>query len=263
MVWQLVPVPQEATIAVTTGALVPHDHRHGARRFSGALPGPGANTANRVAADRNHPDLWRHKMKRALFMLLAAIAVLGAPDAAGASGRSPVDPAIMQPPLNPTFDWSCWRTDSGTVCDGERHLSWAAADTEIPCGEGTIYSTGTDDRFLRRWGDEQGRALRSHGVGNITETFALTPGMTGTTARAIGRFSQRFGYAVPGDLSTRFEILSGIDVTVLTAGAGLVMHDVGVKSFDIDDNALLAHGQHEVLEDFDAAFAKVCNALQS
>jgi hypothetical protein len=40
------------------------------------------------------------------------------------------------------------------------------------------------------------------------------------------------------------------------------MHDVGVKSFDIEGNVLFAHGQHEVLDDFDAAFAKVCEALQ-
>jgi hypothetical protein len=40
------------------------------------------------------------------------------------------------------------------------------------------------------------------------------------------------------------------------------MHDVGVKSFDIEDNVLFAHGPHEVLDDFEAAFDDVCDALQ-
>jgi hypothetical protein len=40
------------------------------------------------------------------------------------------------------------------------------------------------------------------------------------------------------------------------------MHDVGVKSFDIEDDVLFARGPHEVLDDFEAAIDKVCDALQ-
>jgi hypothetical protein len=104
--------------------------------------------------------------------------------------------------------------------------------------------------------------VHSHGVADVSETLALHPDMTGTTARAIGRFSQRFTYAVPGDPSTRIEVLSGVDVSVVVPGTGQVMHDVGVKSFDIEGNVLFAHGPHEVLDDFDAAFLRVCAALQ-
>ena len=200
---------------------------------------------------------------RRLVTAIATVSLLilaGTP--AGASERTPVDPSIMQPALNPTFTWECWRVDDKTMCDGERHLSWTAADTGLPCAAGPIYSTGTDDRFLRRWGDAEGRALRSHAVANISETLALNPDLTARTASAVGHFSQRFTYAVPGDQSTRVEVFSGNDVTVVVPGTGLVIHDVGVKSFDIDDNVLFAHGPHEVLEDFDAAFAKVCDALQ-
>ena len=203
------------------------------------------------------------KSLRRLVTAVAAISLLmlaGTP--ASASERTPVDPSIMQPALNPTFTWECWRVDDKTVCDGERHLSWTAADTGLPCAAGPIYSTGTDDRFLRRWGDAAGRALHSHAVANISETLALSPDGTGRTASAVGYFSQRFTYAVPGDQSTRVEVLSGNDVTVVVPGTGLVIHDVGVKSFDIDDNVLFAHGPHDVLEDFGAAFVKVCDALQ-
>jgi hypothetical protein len=148
------------------------------------------------------------------------------------------------------------------MCDGERHESWTAVDTGLSCAGGTIYSTGTDDRFLRRWGDAQGLALHSHGVADTRETLALNPEMTGTTAEAFGHFSQRFSYGIPGDASTRVEVFSGNDVTVGVRGTGLVMHDVGVKSFDIEGNVLFAHGPHEVLDDFEAAFDKVCDALQ-
>jgi hypothetical protein len=201
-------------------------------------------------------------MRRLLLALLATIPLLVPAAAAGATGRTPVDPSIMQPALNPTFTWTCWRMDDKTMCDGERHDSWTAVDTGIPCAGGTIYSTGTDDRTLRRWGDAEGLALHSHGVADARDTLALNPAMTGTTAQAVGHFSQRFSYGVPGDASTRVEVFSGSDVTVVVPGTGLVMHDVGVKSFDIEDNVLFAHGPHEVLEDFEAAFAKVCDALQ-
>jgi hypothetical protein len=153
---------------------------------------------------------------RRLVTAVAAVCLLileGNP--ASASKRTPVDPSIMQPALNPTFMWECWRVDDTTVCDGERHLSWTAADTGLPCVAGPIYSTGTDDRFLRRWGDAEGRALHSHGVANISETLALNPDGPGRTASSAGHFSQRFTYAVPGDQSTRVEVLSGSDVTVV------------------------------------------------
>jgi hypothetical protein len=200
--------------------------------------------------------------RRLLLTILAAITLLAPATVAGAAGRTPVDPSITQPALNPTFTWTCWRIDDKTMCDGQRHDSWTAVDTGIPCAGGTIYSTGTDDRFLRRWGDAQGLALHSHGVADTRETLALNPEMTGTTAQAFGHFSQRFSYGIPGDASTRVEVFSGNDITVVVHGTGLVMHDVGVKSFDIEDNVLFAHGPHEVLDDFEAAFDKVCDALQ-
>jgi hypothetical protein len=85
--------------------------------------------------------------------------------------------------------------------------------------------------------------------------------MRGTTARLTAHSSQRFTYGIPGDASTRVEVLSGNDITVVVPGTGLVIHDLGVKAVDIEGNLLFAHGQHQAL-DFEAAFAKVCDALQ-
>jgi len=201
-------------------------------------------------------------MKRLCLMLVVTIALTLVSTSAGAAPRTPVDPGMMQPTLNPTFTWTCWRMDAKTLCDGERHDTWVGLDTGIPCAGGTIYSTGTDDRTLRRWGDTDGLALHTHGTTNIRETLSLSPDMTGTTAQVSGHFSERFLYGTPGDLSTRVTIQSGLDIAVVIPGRGLVMHDVGTKSFDIEGNVLSAHGPHELLDDFDAAFAKVCEALQ-
>jgi hypothetical protein len=44
-------------------------------------------------------------------------------------------------------------------------------------------------------------------------------------------------------------------------GYGFVLHDTGTKMFDIDDNLLIAHGQHPVVWDFEGTFAKLCDAF--
>ena len=84
-------------------------------------------------------------LRRLVTAVVAAVALLMlAGNPASASGRTPVDPSIMQPALNPTFTWECWRVDNQTVCDGERHLSWTAADNAIPFvapGDATVFAT--------------------------------------------------------------------------------------------------------------------------
>jgi hypothetical protein len=43
---------------------------------------------------------------------------------------------------------------------------------------------------------------------------------------------------------------------------GLVLHDVGLKTYDIDDNLIVARGPHPIALDFEAAFQKVCAAFE-
>jgi hypothetical protein len=72
-------------------------------------------------------------MRRLWYLVVLVLATMlglsATAAAAGAAGRTPVDPSIMQPALNPTFTWVCWRMDDKTMCDGERHASWTAIDT--------------------------------------------------------------------------------------------------------------------------------------
>jgi hypothetical protein len=200
--------------------------------------------------------------RKAIAILVSVLALL-VPASASAGQPDSVDPAIMQPALNPSFaPWDCWRTGTGIVCDGARTLAWEGAESIFVCEGRPVYSTGTDERTLRRFGDENGLALHSTAHTDIRETLSLTPDGSGPTLQGIGRFTQHYEYAIPGDLSSRTERLTGIDVTVTGAGVGLVIHEVGVKSFDIDGNVLLVHGPHPILDDFEGAwFAKVCDAF--
>lgn len=153
-------------------------------------------------------------MRRLRLMLLATMVLLVPAAAASAAGRTPVDPSIMQPALNPDFTWTCWRMDNKTICDGELHASWTASDIGIPCAGGT--ATQPEPRPVtapvgrrRGPGPAHPRARRHQ------RTLALNPEMTGTTARLTAHFSQRFLYGVPADASTRVEVLSGNDITVV------------------------------------------------
>jgi hypothetical protein len=199
-------------------------------------------------------------MKRALAM--AGILLLAISGTATAGQPDTVDPLLMQPPLNPTFaPWDCWRSGSGIVCDGERHLSWQGEETPFSCDGRPIYSSGTDDRTMRRWNDAEGRGLKTIVYADLHETLSLTRDGSGRTLEGIGRFSQRFDYGVPGDITTRTDTYRGIDVRITAPGLGLIVHDVGIKSFDLEGNVLFMHGPHPVVEDFFEAFAGVCPAL--
>jgi hypothetical protein len=173
-----------------------------------------------------------------------------------------VDPAIMQPALNPGFaPWDCWRTGTGINCDGQQSISWTNEPTPFVCDGQTVYSTGTDVRTMRRTGDADGLALVTRAHITIDEVLTLQPDGSGPALSGRARFELTFEYSTPGDGSTRTERYTGIDVHVTAPGVGLILHDVGVKTFDIDGNVVLARGPHPLLEDFDAAFASLCDAF--
>ena len=199
---------------------------------------------------------------RAAIFLAVGMVGLATSDVASAGRDDAVDPGLMQPALNDSFGpWECWRTGGGTVCDGARDLSWAGAETGLVCDGAMVYSTGTDSRTQRRFGDESGLALRTLQHVDIRETLSLSADGTGPTLRGLAHFQEHFEYPIPGDLSSRTDTYTGVDVHITGPGVGLVVHDVGLKTFDIDDNVLAAHGPHPILEDFEGTFAQICDAF--
>ena len=201
-------------------------------------------------------------MKRTMIVALGCVAVLLAPASALAGRDESVDPATMQPALNPTFaPWECWRAGPGITCVGHRNLAWTNAAWGIDCEAGSIFGTGTDERTLTRYGDAQGRALSSRQHVEIKEVISVQPDGSGPTLNGVGLFQEHYEYLVPGDLSSRTDTYTGLDVRVTGPGVGLVALDTGVKTFDIDDNVLFIHGRHDAVEDFDGMLQQICDAF--
>lgn len=203
-------------------------------------------------------------MKRMLLGLAILAIALGAPAGAAAGRGESVDPALMQPPLNESFGpWECWRTGTGITCESERTLSAEGVAIGLVCDGRMVYTNEVDVRTQRRYGDAEGRALKTVQHVDIRGELGLEPDLSGPNLSGRGVFQETYHYGVPGDLSTRTDRYTGLDVRITGPGVGLVVHDVGIKTFDIDDNLLFAHGPHPVVEDFEAAFAGICPALEA
>jgi hypothetical protein len=215
------------------------------------------------ATTRRVGDLEDGTMRRTIVVLLGCVAVLAAPASALAGRSESVDPALMQPALNPAYaPWECWTTGTGITCNGEFDESWVnQVWPDAECDGRLIYSTGGQHRTLTRHGDADGRAMWSKAHVEIKDELSMQPDGSGPTMRAVGLFEESFAYSIPGDASTRTDRYTGLDVSITAPGYGLVLRDAGVKTFDIDDNVLLRHGPHPVVDDFDAAMQNVCDAF--
>jgi hypothetical protein len=203
-------------------------------------------------------------MKRTLIGMAVLGLALSAPVGAVAGRGESVDPALMQPPLNATFGpWECWRTGAGITCEGHRTLTAVGAETPFMCDGRPVYTNEVDTRTQRRYGTETGLALKTVQHVDIRGVLGFEPDLSGPNLTGVGLFQETYVYGVPGDLSTRTDRYTGLDVRLTGPGVGLVLHDVGVKTYDIDDNLLFAKGPHSVAEDFETAFAGVCPALEA
>ena len=203
-------------------------------------------------------------MKRILIGMAVLALALSAPVGVGAGRGESVDPALMQPALNPTFGpWECWRTGTGITCEGHRTLTAVGLETFFVCDGRPVYTNEVDTRTQRRYGDENGLALKTVAHVDIRGILGFEPGLSGPNLTGRGIFQETYYYLVPGDLSTRTDRYTGLDVRITGPGVGLVVHDVGVKTFDIEDNVLFMQGPHPVVEDFESAFAGVCPALEA
>lgn len=203
-------------------------------------------------------------MKRVMVGIAALAMVVLAPAAAMAGQPESVDPALMQPPLNASFGpWECLRTGGGITCTGSRTLVAEGAETGLVCDGRMVYTNEVDQRTQRRYGDANGLALRTVQHVDIRGTLGFNPDLSGKVLRGAGHFQETFEYLVPGDISTRTDRYTGLDVRVTGPGVGLVLHDVGIKVFDIEDNVLFARGPHPIVNDFEAAIASLCDAFES
>jgi len=190
-------------------------------------------------------------------LILAAVLALTSTGDVSAGRSEPVDPGLMTPALHPSFDWECWRAADRIVCEGTATETWSAVEI-TPCADGgALYGSGFDSRRIRRVSDSEGRALSSQLFVQARDVVSRSPEMDGLLGRGMGQFSVSFEWAVPGDLSTRTSILHGADLLLTVPGHGMLLHQVGVISYDFEDNLLFARGVHPIVDDADAAFEQL------
>jgi len=197
--------------------------------------------------------------------VLAAAAVMAVTATAAADSPRELDPALMTPPLNPDFTWTCVETGGGARCDGTLELSYANEPIDMECDGRPVYVTGTGSERATRWHDAQYRATKTIGHQSYpADRLTLSPTGDGPYLVVKGHWERHYTYGIPGDLASR--VLSEIGaVYVATApGRGIVVHDTGLVRFlpgqDFEGIAEM-HGQHDFYEDFDAVEQAVCDVL--
>ena len=141
-------------------------------------------------------------MKRTLIGLAVLALALSAPVGVAAGRGESVDPALMQPPLNPAFEpWECWRTGTGITCEAARTATAVGADTGLVCDGRPVYTNEVDVRTQRRYGDENGLALKTVVHADIRAVIGLEPDLSGPNLTGLGIIQFTYDCPVPGDLS--------------------------------------------------------------
>jgi hypothetical protein len=216
------------------------------------------------AADRT-----RHaNLQLALLGLMAIIGGLFGAPSVWAGQPDTVDPALMQPALNPSFGpWECWRADARIICEGSRTDTYAGLEVDfLSCAAGPIYSQGTITSTARRVGDADGRALETSFRDRYEEYFSSDPGGADPRLRSIGRLQHSFSYGVPGDPSTVSETLAGMAISVTGPGFGVVLHDVGTVAWDSNGELIRLGGVHPPAfspEEWQATHDRICSVFES
>ena len=132
-------------------------------------------------------------MKRTLIGLAVLAVALSAPAGVAAGRGESVDPALMQPPLNESFGpWECWRTGTGITCEGHRTLTAEGVETGIVCDGRPVYTNEVDVRTQRRYGDENGLALKTIQHVDIRGVLGFEPDLSGPNLAGRGIFQETF-----------------------------------------------------------------------
>jgi len=201
-------------------------------------------------------------MKLVLVLIAICALGLGGPGAVVAGKTHTVDPAGMQPALNPAFDWDCWQTGGGTVCEASRSESYEGLEVDfLACAGGPVFSSGTYSVDARRVGDADGLALSTTFRDSYVEWFTADPDGYGLRLRSTGQRKTVFTYADAGDPDTVSLSIIGVDIRVAGPGLGVLMKDVGHWTWDSDGNVVKSAGSHITEESFAESHTMICNAL--
>jgi hypothetical protein len=192
--------------------------------------------------------------------IAAAAAVLAA---AAASPAALAAPELTPPP--PSF-LTCKAAAGGTICSGTRTVDYGPEESGLVCG------TGADAFAILDRGSFRQKAVRYYDAdGNLTrrvihENYTLgqlTNAVTGTTVDYIQHNAIVAVPAVPGDLDTATETITG-EIIVTLPHRGLVLAETGRIAFAPDGTIEFASGQHDIEDYFrvdPSALDRLCAAL--
>ncbi len=194
---------------------------------------------------------------------LAAVVVT----APGAVSQSPhqVDPASLQPALNPGFaPWSCFEAGRGITCKG----GYEAAYNEpigLECDGQEVWLAGRARERMTRWHTAGGLATKtSVHLDFPADVFSLSADGSGPTLTIRGHFNRHYVYSVPGDLASRVLTEVGNIYVANQPGSGIVLHDTGSVTFepgeDFESIAVM-HGVHDVYDGRVDVDELICEAL--
>ncbi len=204
----------------------------------------------------------------ALFPTLAAtlgaavLAALSTP-AAGAGSPHQVDPALMQPTLNPAFaPWACWRAGGGIICQGDMAQTWSEP-LGLSCGGVEVHTTGSGRERMTRWHTGDGLATRTAVHLDYTELFTLGDEAGAPSVQARAHWNRLYTYGVAGELASRVLTETGNN-WVWVGADGVVLRDVGRVEFapGADFETITSmNGVHDYYEDPEAFDQTLCDAL--
>jgi hypothetical protein len=182
--------------------------------------------------------------------------------AAPASARTPVDPSTLNPPPPAEFNPVCFVDGSHITCD----VAFSDPDVvDDPSGlvcDGTeLLSSYSRSVVGKRFYDADGNLLQRHFRESFDNGTLRNPD-TGLVALWTQHDTVIDNLAVPGDLATGTESVSGLDSRVWLPGGGTILTDTGRLVFDLATGELIKASAHHPLNSGDpSALAALCAAL--
>jgi hypothetical protein len=202
-----------------------------------------------------------------VFVVLVLVTLLAfAPQATAFAGES-VNPATLNPPPPPQFNPTCKAIGAGTICDLAFTDPPIAEGTGIFCGSGAnsfeVFFTGTRSVEGKRYYDRDGNLTQRHFRETIVGTF--TNPLTGATVSSTQRDTVIHNLAVPGDVNTGTETITGSQQLHLLNG-GIVLVDAGRTVLAADGTLLSESGLHPFSAYYESgdssAVQAICDALE-
>ena len=189
-------------------------------------------------------------------LTIASIALF----AGGGTADASPDPGVtLTPP--PPDGYTCRTTGDGTICQRRMEFTHVAGyDGSCPQGF-DLLENGHSVEIGHRYYDRDGYLVRR----DLHESFSARDPMnviynsvTGASVPYSTTYTEFDTFGVPGDFDTMTARNSGSFYTVTLPGAGLLIHDVGVFTFDPAGDVIADHGPKML---FDGDIAKLCAAL--